>query len=219
MSKKDLNHRLFWKKPYGEKWLQNFTIFNKKADLKKLKVLVGISPGLSFDFKSFLKGNEKDLDHLVNKINNLRSCGAKYFCILFDDLPNNFNKKVPEISEGLAHAKLINAITKKLNIPIFVVPRIYSDELVSEDKNYLNDFFNVANDEVYFFYTGRYVVSENFDTKMRIIKKQRQNNKIIYWDNFYANDYCPKRLILGPWKNKNLIEKSMINGHSFSHVT
>ena len=37
-------------------------------------------------------------------------------------------------------------------------------------------------------------------------------NKIIYWDNFYANDYCPKRLIIGPWLNKSLIEKSMING-------
>ena len=28
----------------------------------------------------------------------------------------------------------------------------------------------------------------------------------------YANDYCPKRLIIGPWKNNNLIDKSMING-------
>ena len=47
---------------------------------------------------------------------------------------------------------------------------------------------------------------------MKILKQKLKEGKIIYWDNFYANDYCPKRLIIGPWKNKYLINKSMING-------
>ena len=27
---------------------------------------------------------------------------------------------------------------------------------------------------------------------------------MIIWDNFYANDYCPRRLFLGPWRAVNL---------------
>ena len=29
-------------------------------------------------------------------------------------------------------------------------------------------------------------------------------SKVIIWDNFYANDYCPRRLFLGPWRAVNL---------------
>ena len=62
-----------------------------------------------------------------------------------------------------------------------------------------------------FFIVGS-IVSKNFSTKYNIVKKWITKRKIIYWDNFYANDYCPKRIFIGPWLNKNLIKKSMING-------
>ena len=93
-----------------------------------------------------------------------------------------------------------------------MVPRIYTDELVFENISYLDDFFEHADENIKVFYTGKYVVSENFGSKIQIINKIKKKNKIIYWDNFYANDYCPKRLIIGPWTNKKLIKKSMING-------
>ena len=53
---------------------------------------------------------------------------------------------------------------------------------------------------------------KNFSTKYNIVKNWINKRKIIYWDNFYANDYCPRRIFIGPWLNKNLIKKSMING-------
>ena len=210
--KEYLEHRILWKKPYNKSWLNKFSNFNKKAENLKLNILFGISPGLSFDFKSFLEGNQKDLNFLIKKIKLLMSNGAKHFCILFDDIPNDFYKKVPQVKEGIAHAKLVNQIIRNLNIPIFVVPRIYTDELVFENISYLDDFFEHADENIKVFYTGKNVVSENFGSKIQIINKMKKKNKIIYWDNFYANDYCPKRLIIGPWTNKKLIEKSMING-------
>ena len=35
---------------------------------------------------------------------------------------------------------------------------------------------------------------------------------MIFWDNYYANDYCPKRLFLGPWLiNDQENKKVMLN--------
>ena len=55
-------------------------------------------------------------------------------------------------------------------------------------------------------------MSQKFDTKLSVIKEKVSTRSIIYWDNYYANDYCPKKFFIGPWKNTNLINKSMING-------
>ena len=92
------------------------------------------------------------------------------------------------------------------------MPRIYSDELNVENKNYLNDFFKTVNKNVQVFFTGKYIVSKTFSSNKKIILQKIKENKIVNWDNYYANDYCPKKLFIGPWENKNLIEKSMING-------
>ena len=76
----------------------------------------------------------------------------------------------------------------------------------------MRDFFKTINKNVKIFYTGKYIVSKNFSSNQKILLQKVKENKIINWDNFYANDYCPNKLFIGPWKNKNLIEKSMING-------
>ena len=76
----------------------------------------------------------------------------------------------------------------------------------------MESFINELDKNISIFYSGRYIVSKEFNTKIKIINEKLKQSKIIYWDNFYANDYCPKRLIIGPWKNNNLIDKSMING-------
>jgi len=131
---------------------------------------------------------------------------------LFDDIPNEFKLFVKSRAEGEVHAKIINETIKELSTPIFAVPRIYSDELNVENKNYLVDFFKTVNKSVQVFFTGKYIVSKNFSSNQQIILKKIKENKIVNWDNYYANDYCPKKLFVGPWKNENLIEKSMING-------
>ena len=79
---------------------------------------------------------------------------------MFDDIPNKFKLFVKSDAEGEVHAKIINETIKKLSTPIFAVPRIYSDELYIENKNYLNDFFKTVNKNVQVFFTGKYIVSK-----------------------------------------------------------
>ncbi len=210
--KEDIKHRLKWKENYSLNWLKNFAKFNKYASEKKIKVIVGISPGLDFNFKSYAEGNKEELYILIKKFETFLSCGVAHIAILFDDIPNEFKLFFKNKSEGEIHARIINETVKELATPIFAVPRIYSDELNIENKNYLNDFFKTVNNNVKVFFTGKYIVSKTFSSDQQIILQKIKENKIINWDNFYANDYCPKKLFIGPWENKNLIEKSMING-------
>ena len=210
--KEDLNHRLNWREPYDKKWLDNFYKFILYAKQKKIKIIAGLSPGLSFDFQSYSKGNKTDLIFLTKKLKTFLKKSVDHVAILFDDIPNDFNLKVQNKDEGKIHSDIVNNSIKILKKSIFTVPRIYSDELVIENKKYLDVFLNNVNKNAYIFYTGKYIVSQSFSSKHKAINQKVSDNKIIYWDNFYANDYCPKRLFVGPWKNKKLIDKSMING-------
>ena len=210
--KEDVNHRFKWKEQYSLNWLKNFTKFNKYALKKNIKVIAGISPGLDFNFKSYVDGNKEEIYLLIKKIESFFSCGVTHVSILFDDIPNEFKFLVKSEPEGMVHARIINEVVKEISKPIFAVPRIYSDELNIENKSYLSDFFKTVNKNVQVFFTGNYIVSKNFNSDLEIILQKIKENKIINWDNYYANDYCPKKFFIGPWKNKNLIEKSMING-------
>ena len=201
-----------WKDQFNLKWLKNFSKFNKYALEKNINVIAGISPGLDFNFKSYLEGNKDELYLLIKKFKTFLSCGVTHVAILFDDIPNEFKLFVKSDAEGEVHAKIINETIKELSAPVFAVPRIYSDELNLENKSYLKDFFKTINKNVQVFFTGKYVVSKSFSSNQQIIRQKIKENKIINWDNFYANDYCPKKLFIGPWQNKKLIEKSMING-------
>ena len=210
--KEDINHRLKWRLKYKNKWLSDFKKFIKYAEKKHIQIIVGISPGLDFDFKSYSMGRKKDIKLLIQKFEIFLSCNVKHIAILFDDIPNDFNLRVKNEAEGEIHAKIINEIQSALKTSLFSVPRIYSDELVSENKKYLDDFFKIINKNVQVFFTGKYIVSKNFNSSQKILLQKIKENKIVNWDNFYANDYCPNKLFIGPWKNQNLIDKSMING-------
>ena len=216
--KEDLYHRRNWKMKYNNKWMSNFISFNNYASKKNISVIFGISPGLDFDFKSYLNGSNKDLKLLKKKINSFLNIGVKFFSILFDDIPENTSLNNLNYKEGEMHANLVNRIFSYCKRPIFAVPRIYSDELAVENPNYLVDFYKNLNKEIFSFYCGKFVVSKSFSTKVKVVQNKINERKIIYWDNFYCNDYCPKRLIIGPWKNKNLIERSMINGTGLIHT-
>ncbi len=210
--KEDINHRLKWRLKYKNKWLSDFKKFIKYAEKKHIQIIVGISPGLDFDFKSYSMGKKKDITLLIQKFEIFLSYSVKHIAILFDDIPNDFNHRVKNEAEGEIHAKIINEIQSALKTSVFSVPRIYSDELVSENKKYLDDFFKIINKNVQVFFTGKHIVSKNFNSNQKILLQKIKENKIVNWDNFYANDYCPNKLFIGPWKNQNLIDKSMING-------
>ena len=213
--KEDVNHRLLWRKPYSETWVKNFKRFLSVAKSKNIEIIFGLAPGLDFDFNNLtsnLKSN-LDLEILINKFKNLETIGVNNFSILFDDLQLNFETKYPSCpEEGKCHAIVANETMNKIKKPFFIVPRVYAKQLVNESPNYLIDFAQSINKEANIFFCGKYIVPEKINKNdERYLNKVFVNN-IIFWDNFYSNDYCPRRLFLGPWIGRNCLKSILING-------
>lgn len=215
--KEDDKHRLNWKIKYDTLWKKKFNQFCLKAKSNNIKIIVGISPGLNFDFLDFkeqISNNRisKDFQILLKKILEFLNFGATEVGLLFDDLPNNFkNKYGYNFSEGFIHAELANRLSIFLKKPIFVVPRIYADQLIVEDKNYLQDYGKNINKENITFYSGKNIVSNKVSKHFLYKLSKIIPTKIVIWDNFYANDYCPRRLFLGPLIGRTEIKDLMIN--------
>ena len=210
--KEDINHRLEWRKPYKKLWRHKFKNFCSFANSNDIEIIAGISPGLDFNFSSIKRNNfSDDFDKLISKLQLLIDDGANHIALLLDDIPENFDENFLKHEEGLIHAKLSNLLSKKLNRHIFLVPRIYADEMKKENMTYLNNLLQQLNKNTQIFYCGKYIVNNKFETSIDAIIEKKAKNKIIFWDNYYANDYCPKRLILGPWLINKEIKNIMLN--------
>jgi hyaluronoglucosaminidase len=214
--KEDLKNRLNWRVEYGENWRYNFRTFTSFAKKEKINIIAGIAPGLDFNFKKFKLNsrtqNNSDFDLLLNKSRQLLKDGASDIALLLDDIPDNYYKNYGyQISEGSNHALLANKLSEELGHSIYFVPRIYADELILDNKNYLLDLSKVIKKNIKVFYCGRNVVSKTIKSGKAEKISKILTNKIIYWDNYYANDYCPRKLFLGPWKGRKGIKNILIN--------
>ena len=215
--KEDEKHRLNWKKNYDLVWKNEFQQFCKNAKINKIKIIIGLSPGLNFDFQDFQikklqNRNSRDFKILINKSREFLKYGAVEIALLFDDLPNNFRQTYGKsILEGKTHAELTNQLSKVLKKSIYVVPRIYADQLIDEDKNYLLDYGTTINQDNITFYSGQHIVSKNLNRNTLNKIKKVIPTKVVIWDNFYANDYCPRRLFLGPLIGRSEVDDIMIN--------
>ena len=214
--KEDIKHRIKWRESYSKKWRQEFRSFVQFSNLNNVKVIAGIAPGLDFDFTNFfLKSdfqNHSDFNFLVKKVKQFLYDGADCIALLLDDIPDSFcrnNKNF--LSEGESHGILVNKLSSMLNIKIYFVPRIYANELIYNTPQYILDLSKSISNQATIFYCGQNVVSKSI--KLNHIKHLRKlmSNKIIFWDNFYANDYCPRRIFLGPWKGRNNINNIFFN--------
>ena len=212
--KEDINHRLKWRNKYNSSWRKSFKDFSKYCKNKNIKLIAGIAPGLDFDFSYFnnksTTSSNTDFKILCQKAKQLLTDGATSIVLLLDDIPNNFSTKFGnKHREGKSHAILANKLSDKLGEKIYFVPRVYADELVSEEPEYLSDVSKTLKSDIEIFYCGKYVVSSKLDNKVRCKKKFK--NKFIYWDNYFANDYCPRRLFVGPYLGRKRLKNFMIN--------
>ncbi len=212
--KEDRNHRLNWRENYNLKWRKDFREFTKFSKTNSVNIIAGIAPGLDFDFKNFNCKSQKkesyDFTLLLNKAKQLLDDGATAIALLLDDIPEDFeNKFGNQISEGTSHGILANTLSESLSKNIYFVPRIYADELIKDEPYYLKDLASILNPRTKIFYCGKNVVSKNLTNFSKINKIF--SNEIIFWDNYYANDYCPRRFFIGPYRGREKLNNIMIN--------
>ena len=214
--KEDIKHRAKWRNKYGKDWRNAFKDFTKFCNQKNIRVIAGISPGLDFNFNHlYLDSNrykENDFEILIRKCEQLLDDGANEIAILLDDISETFqNNYKLEKSEGFYHSLLINKVSEELKKSIFFVPRVYANELIYTETNYLKDLMKNINADIKIFYCGMNVVSKTIKYSHFNYLKSKKNNEIFIWDNFYANDYCPRRIFLTPWTGRDKIKNILVN--------
>ena len=213
--KEDVNHRLYWRQPYDQSWMQNLKEFVASAKMRNIRIIFGIAPGLDFDFNSLIANaqSHNDLNVLINKFKNISKIGVEEFAILFDDLQPDFKSKYPSCPpEGECHAILSNKVMSKIKSPFFVVPRVYSKQIMQGSQEYLSYFGKKINLKANIFFCGKHIVSEKINQNDKKFLKKFFKNNVTFWDNFYSNDYCPKKIFLGPWVGRKNLDSVLING-------
>ncbi len=212
--KEDICHRLCWRKKYSKKWRLDFRDFIQFSKKNNINIVAGIAPGLDFNFKELdncsTNIDNSDFELLLKKAKQLLEDGASSIVLMLDDIPNDFKKKFGiDISEGTYHSILANKLAKDLGQNIFLVPRIYADELIKDDPFYLKDLIKTLNPKIKIFYCGKNVVARTYKNFVKTLKNLP--NDIIIWDNFYANDYCPRRFFIGPTLGRENLKNVLIN--------
>jgi len=199
--KEDACHRQFWRQPYDKAWQAEFTQFAVTAAAKNIHLIAGIAPGLDFDFASLdaARNQKNDFTILVAKARQFLANGASRIALLMDDIAADFE------NEGRAHAALANRLGLAIDAAIIIVPRIYADSLITPDDTqslaYLEQFTSHLDPQHQVVYCGDDIVAPR---PFGDAGGHLDPASIIIWDNFYANDYCPRRLFLGPWRNTDM---------------
>ena len=208
--KEDRRHRFNWREPYDCAWRTRFSAFCQTAAGNKIQVVAGIAPGLDFDFAQIDRG--KDMLCLIDKAEKLREDGANHIALMLDDIDLDFHNRCgPFSSEGTAHGMLVNALSDALNCPIQVVPRVYANEIAAESPHYLAEFTAVLESEHRIYLCGSTIVARSLRMSDFLAHAPDRRNSVIVWDNRYANDYCPRRLYVGPWNGRDKISNIMLN--------
>ena len=206
--KEDARHRQFWRQPYDKAWQAEFTQFATIAAAKNIHLIAGIAPGLDFDFASLdaSMDQKNDFTILVAKARQFLANGASMIALLMDDIAADFEVRSGSFkNEGMAHAALANRLGLAIDAAILIVQRIYADSLITQDDTqslaYLEQFTSHLDPQHQVVYCGDDIVAPR---PFGDAGGHLDPASIIIWDNFYANDYCPRRLFLGPWRNTDM---------------
>ena len=226
--KEDIQHRLRWRELHSQEWQKSFAQFCQSASDLEVSIVAGIAPGLDFDFDP-KDISSSDFQCLLTKAKNFLHHGAHEILVLWDDIDEDGYVGANGVSEGTAHARVINQLSESLGRPIWTVPRVYAEEI--DNKNhYLEDFFEELQSEHTVLLCGKAIVASRVEVRDLLklschsgvgdstlqpenttINNSSLKHRTILWDNFYANDYCPRRLFLGPWSGREHITEYLLN--------
>lgn len=210
--KEDPFHRVQWHRPYPpsrQKIMRQLVNHGKRIGIN---VILSIAPGLSYNYLS-----EDDYKLLLKKISSFIKCEVNTVALLMDDIPKELpascRRSFSSLGEahGLLLQRLLADINKENNnVKLWFCPTIYTDQFVrgnTTECRYIKDLVKTIPESVTILWTGPKVVSEKLTTKNigSFVKLFKGN--VIVWDNFFANDYAPLRLFVGPYTGR---EKSIL---------
>lgn len=207
--KEDPYHRIKWREPFPDQWQKNLSELAAHGQANNVTVIPAIGPGLSF-----LYNDDRDFTLLVEKFRQLLNMGMKTVALLMDDIPLELPKECAAdfSSLGEAHGKLLHRlldilIEKDADLELLFCPSVYSDQFVegrAVDSSYIKELRRYIPRDITLFWTGDRIISPAIDEKSCGDIVRLFENRVVIWDNLYANDYAPNRLFVGAFEGRSL---------------
>lgn len=207
--KEDRFHRVEWRTPWPNDWLQAFSSLCDHARDQQIDIIAGIAPGLDYAPHD----EAQDFAHLSEKARVLEQAGAAGITLMFDDIEPVSDDIDAVTTEMAFHADIATRLASSLTIPTQFVPRIYADEISLHAAAAYAALSDALPADMGIFHCGSHIVAgadalSGADTTAGSAFRQR----LILWDNFFCNDYCPRRLFLGPHTGRGEAADLMLNG-------
>lgn len=206
--KDDPYHRSRWREPYPPAELKALLALSSAAKERGVSFVFALSPGLDMHISG--PEEEKDIEALLAKFEQLYDEGIRGFAVFFDDIHNK---------DGAGQARILNAVEsrfiagKKDVLPLITVPTEYFTADMFQDgkmKPYTLSFSKNLHTDILVLYTGPGVVCDGID-QADIEKVQTVYGKRLgIWWNYPVNDYLLPKLALGPLTGLEGIAKKNI---------
>lgn len=199
--KEDVLHRRDWRVPYGAAWRRDFAALVRRGRRAGVEVIPGVAPGLSFRYL-----DAADYRRLLRKFRRFVELGCRTLALLMDDIPATLPGDCAHAfrSLGEAHGRLLARLRADLgpDIELWFCPTVYTDQFASApvaQDPYLNDLAACMPRAIVLMWTGARIIAERLDRKSLAPVSALFNGNVVIWDNYYANDYCPNKLFVGPY--------------------
>ena len=200
--KDDIHIRARWRELYSEADLTRIVELKNAAAARGVGFMVAIAPCLDIAYS-----DDGETDRLNARIDQLADAGIGDFALLFDDIPN----KLPEADAAKfrnfaeAQCRVANAAFNHLEARgggrMIFCPTEYCARFAGMDvegSDYLRTLGLQLQPEIDVFWTGPEIVSATISADSLKEVGAVLRRKPVIWENFHANDYDVRRVILGP---------------------
>jgi len=203
--KEDPFHRSSWSSLYPKDKVEELENFRLKGEKLGIRTYMALSPLISP--KDDLK---RGIDKVLNKIKQFKDLGFKDFAIFFDDISFEKNDLLANIHSNILNS--VNAfIGNREEDAIIFCPTVYCNKFARGkliNSSYLKALSKEVPETIPMLWTGSEVVSETIGDEDIFSLEKVIKNPIFIWDNYYANDYCPRKLFIGDYKGRDFSLKS-----------
>ena len=203
--KEDPFHRSSWSSLYPKDKVEELENFRLQGEKLGIRTYMALSPLISP--KDDLK---RGIDKILNKIKQFKDLGFKDFAIFFDDINFEKNDLLANIHSNILNS--VNAfIGSREEDAIIFCPTVYCNKFARGklmNSSYLKALSKEVPETMPMLWTGSEVVSETIGDEDIFSLEKVIKNPIFIWDNYYANDYCPRKLFIGDYKGRDFSLKS-----------
>ena len=203
--KEDPFHRSNWSSLYPKDKVEELENFRLQGEKLGIRTYMALSPLISP--KDDLK---RGIDKILNKIKQFKDLGFKDFAIFFDDI--NFEKN--DLLANI-HSNILNSVNEFIGNreedAIIFCPTVYCNKFARGkliNSSYLKALSKEVPETMPMLWTGSEVISETIGDEDIFSLEKVIKNPIFIWDNYYANDYCPRKLFIGDYKGRDFSLKS-----------